>query len=172
MAGFAEQPAGLTAGGLQYLQRSTATGFPAPDFSLEDLQGNTYKLSDYRGRIVFLNLWTTWCPPCREEMPSMDALYRQLKGSGLVMLAVSQDENGAAAVAPFVAQLQLSFPILIDPGGTLSPRYGVTGYPETFIIDREGKVLEHIIGPEDWTNPARLDYFQRLLRESAPPPAT
>jgi len=153
-------------GVLQFLQRSSVTGFEAPDFALEDLHGQTLRLSDFRGRIVFLNLWATWCPPCREEMPSMDALYRTLSDEGLVMLAVSQDENGARAVAPFAEQMKLSFPILIDAGATLSPRYGVTGYPETFIIDREGKILEHIIGPEDWMNPARVDYFRRLLRSS------
>jgi peroxiredoxin len=153
---------------LQYLQRSSVTGFEAPDFALPDLRGEVHRLSDFRGRFVFLNLWTTWCPPCREEMPSMQALYREMRDRGLVMLAVSQDENGARVVVPFAEQLGLSFPILIDPEATLSPRYGVTGYPETFIIDGEGKVLEHVIGPENWMSPARLDFFHRLLSPVAP----
>jgi len=157
---------------LQLLQRSSVTGFEAPDFALQDLDGKTHRLSDYRGSVVFLNLWTTWCPPCREEMPSMDALHRELVDEGLVVLAVSEDENGARVVAPFAKQLGLSFPILLDDGASLSPRYGVTGYPETFIIDREGKVLEHVIGPENWMNPARIDYFRRLLRPSAPAAAS
>jgi peroxiredoxin len=154
---------------LQQRERATRTGFPAPDFALLDLQGHTHRLSDFRGRVVFLNLWATWCPPCRLEMPAMEALYQQLKGHDFVMLAVSEDVDGAEAVGPFVADLGLSFPILLDPAGRLPPRYGVTGYPETFVIDRNGHVIEHIVGPAEWQREDIVARFRALL---AAPTAT
>lgn len=149
--------------GLQYLQRAPRTGYDAPDFTLPDLQGKPHRLSDFRGRVVFLNLWATWCPPCRLEMPSMEALYRRLRHRDLVMLAVAEDAGGAAAVAPFVREVGLTFPVLLDPEATLSPRYGATGYPETFIIDRDGRVVNHTIGPQDWDSEEMVAYFEQLL---------
>ena len=97
----------------------------------------------------------------------MEELYHRLKGRDFAMIAVSEDENGSAVVAPFVTQNRLSFPVLLDPEGRLSTRYGATGYPETFIIDRAGQVVNHIIGPADWTSPQILDYFERLLERGA-----
>jgi len=152
--------------GLQYLQRPSHTGYAAAEFTLPDLNGKTYKLSDFRGKVVFLNLWATWCPPCRMEMPSMEALYRKLQQRDFVMLAVAEDEGGAAAVGPFVRDLGLSFPVLLDPDATLAPRYGATGYPETFIIDRNGQVVKHTIGPAEWASDEWIAYFEQLL---APP---
>ena len=96
----------------------------------------------------------------------MQALYRRMEGRDFAMLAVSQDADGGAAVAPFVQELGLTFPILLDPEARLSPRYGVTGYPETFIIDRNGHVVNHVIGPAEWNSPEMVAYFERLL---APP---
>ena len=148
---------------LQVAQRSPRTGYPAPDFALPDLAGTTHRLSDYRGKIVFVNLWATWCPPCREEMPGMQRLSQQLAGRDFVMLAIAEDEGGAAAVGPFVAQLGLTFPVLLDPDARLSPRFGVTGYPETFILDRNGNVVNHIIGPAAWGSESMLKYFHALL---------
>jgi peroxiredoxin len=152
--------------GLQYMGRSSRSGYEAPQFTLPDVHGQPHRLSDFRGRIVFLNLWATWCPPCRAEMPSMEALYRRLKDRDFAMLAVAEDEGGVGVVRPFVEEMKLTFPVLIDPQASLSPRYGATGYPETFIIDREGRVVSHTIGPEDWNTPEMLAYFDQLL--SAP----
>ena len=131
---------------LQYFGRSTSTGYAAPDFTLKDLAGTPYRLSELRGRVIFLNLWATWCPPCRDEMPSMEALYRRFKDRDFVMLAVAEDAGGEAAVRPFVDEMRLTFPVLLDPEATLSPRYGATGYPETFIIDREGRSHRSAVG--------------------------
>lgn len=151
--------------GLQYMHRPPSTGYEAADFTLPDLQGNPVRLSDLRGKVVFLNLWATWCPPCRMEMPGMERLYHQLAGRDFAMLAVAEDNGGAEAVAPFVRQQGLSFPVLLDPDATLSPRYGATGYPETFIIDRSGRVVNHTIGPADWGSKEMLAYFEQLLRQ-------
>ncbi|HVN85061.1 MAG TPA: TlpA disulfide reductase family protein [Candidatus Binatia bacterium] len=145
------------------------TGFPAPDFSAADLRGSVQRLSDYRGKIVFLNVWATWCPPCRMEMPSMEQLYRRFKDRDFVMLAVSQDTDGPAAVRALVEQVGVTFPVLIDPDGEVSRRYGVTGYPETFVIDRDGKVIEHFIGPEDWGSTRSYQYFAHLLQADSNP---
>ncbi len=152
---------------VQRRQEGELASFAAPDFVLSDLHGRTHRLSDYRGKIVFLNLWATWCPPCREEMPSMEQLYRRLQGDSFVMLAVSQDEDPAISVRPFVEQLHLSFPILLDPDGKVPPNYGVTGYPETFVIDRSGSVIEHVIGPRDWASESSYRYFSALLTGAA-----
>ncbi len=149
--------------GLQRAQRGPELGYEAPDFSLPDLDGKLHHLSDYRGQVVFLNLWATWCPPCRMEMPAMEALYQRLGGRGFTILAVSADENGATAVAPYVSEMGLSFPVLLDPEGRLSPRYGVTGYPETFIIDRQGRVVNHTIGPAAWDSEELVAFFVDLL---------
>jgi peroxiredoxin len=153
--------------GLQYLHRPPSTGYAAPDFTLPDLQGRQVRLSDFRGKVVFLNLWATWCPPCRMEMPSMEALYRGLAGKDFVMLAVAEDEGGAPAVGSFVRELGLTFTVLLDPEATLSPRYGATGYPETFIIDRNGEVVNHTIGPAEWDSEEMIAYFQHLLATPA-----
>ena len=93
----------------------------------------------------------------------MQTLYKQLAQRDFVMLAVAEDDGGAAAVGPFVRDAGLTFPVLLDPEATLSPRYGATGYPETFIIDRNGRVINHTIGPEQWDSAEMVAYFQQLL---------
>jgi peroxiredoxin len=134
----------------------------APDFAVPDLHGNTVRLSGLRGKVVLLNLWATWCPPCREEMPSMESVWGRLRDRGLVLLAVSEDEE-AARVAPFVTEMKLSFPVLLDPRHEVGDRYGVWGYPETFVIDRNGNVVERVIGPRQWDAPAELAKLEALL---------
>lgn len=145
-------------------------GSRAPDFALPDLAGGTVRLSDLRGKVVFLNFWATWCPPCKVEMPSMEALHRSLEGQDFVMLAVSVDEGGEAAVRKFLEEIPHSYRVLIDAGAAgerLSSRtgkaYGITGVPETFIIDARGTIVEKIIGPADWASPGMMDYFRGLL---------
>ena len=149
-----------------YQQQHAAghAGFPAPDFSLRDLEGHFHRLSDLRGKVVFLNLWATWCPPCRMEMPSMERLFRHLRERGFVLLAVSQDEGGKAAVEPFVRDLGLTFPVLVDPEHQVGDRYQVWGYPESFIIDREGRIVERVIGPRRWDSPEQVEALEALLK--------
>jgi peroxiredoxin len=163
-------PLAIVAAGLlvaTWVQSRTGkrTGFPAPDFVLPDLAGHMHRLSDFRGKIVFLNVWATWCSPCRMEMPAMEKLYRRLQSEDFVMLAVSQDEDGRPPVKSLVDQLGLTFPVLIDPQAEVSRRYGVTGYPETFVIDRQGRVIQHVIGPENWESDQSYRYFHGLLQQ-------
>ena len=138
-------------------------GGTAPEFSLSDLSGNAIRLANLKGRVVFLNIWATWCEPCREEMPAMQALYTQLHGPDFEMLAVNADQGDRAAVERFVREHGLTFPVLPDPDLQVADRYRVTGYPETFIIDRNGRVVDHALGPRDWDSTASRDAFRRLI---------
>jgi peroxiredoxin len=140
-------------------------GLPAPDFSYPGLDGKVVSLSDFRGKVVFLNIWATWCPPCREEMPSMEKLYKELSGEAFEILAVSIDALGAKVVAPFMKEYKLSFPALLDPQGTVQQLYGTTGLPESFIIDKEGIIAEKIIGARNWATPEVIRYFRNLIQK-------
>jgi cytochrome c biogenesis protein CcmG/thiol:disulfide interchange protein DsbE len=139
-------------------------GSPAPNIALPGLDGRTVNLKDYRGKVVFLNIWATWCPTCREEMPSMEKLYQELKGEAFEILAVSVDKAGAKAVAPFMGAYKLSFPALLDPEGTIAKPYGVTGVPESYIINKAGIIEKIVIGPIDWTEPAVVRFFRTLIQ--------
>ncbi len=136
----------------------------APDFVVQDLKGQAARLSQHRGKVVFLNLWTTWCPPCREEMPAMQRLAKKLEGEGFVMLALSEDDE-ATKVKAFVDEMNIEFPVLIDPTGAVGRQYGITGYPETFIINREGKQVARYIGPRDWSDPQVERDLRTLIDE-------
>lgn len=139
-------------------------GDPAPVFTFPGLDGKMVSLTDYKGKVVFLNIWATWCPPCREEMPSMEKLYQQLKGEDFEILAVSVDASGAETVGPFMKKYGLSFPALLDAGGTIQYLYGTTGLPESFIIGKEGIIEKIVIGPMDWSTPEVFRLFRNLLQ--------
>ena len=138
-------------------------GKPAPEFSLADLKGNAVRLANLKGKVVFVNLFATWCEPCRQEMPSMQALYAQLGGKDFEMIGVSADQSGRDVVERFVKTYALTFPVLPDPDLQVADRYQVTGYPETFIIDRNGTVVEHELGPRRWDAPDAVAAFRRLI---------
>ena len=139
-------------------------GVPAPNFALPDLTGKTVSLADYRGKVVLLNIWATWCPPCVEEMPSMEKLYQEMKGEPFEILAVSLDESGTKVVAPFMKKHKLSFPTLIDSAGIMKDLYQTTGIPESLIITKDGVILEKIIGPRNWASSGAIKYFRELSR--------
>ena len=141
-------------------------GAKAPDFTLPGLNGEMISLSDQKGKVVFLNIWATWCPPCVDEMPSMEKLYQQLKGDNFEMMAVSLDQNGSEAVLPFMRKHKLNFTALIDSKGTLKNKYQTTGVPETFIIDKNGIIVEKVIGPRDWAIPEAIIFFQNLIQKN------
>jgi len=117
-----------------------------PDFVLPRLDGKVQKLSNYRGKVVMLNLWATWCPPCIAEMPLLNDLADRYSEKGLALVGIAGDEN-ADDVRAFVQETPLHFDVLLDPHGAVGTEYGITGYPETFLIDREGKLLAKFIGP-------------------------
>ncbi|WP_447986325.1 TlpA disulfide reductase family protein [Nitrospira sp. Nam74] len=149
-------------------------GKEAPDFVLPNLNEQSVRLSDYRGKVVFLNFWATWCKPCREEMPSMEVLYKNFDRDGLVVLAVSIDRvTTKKDIPPFVSSMNLTFPVLVDSWGQTDKRYKLMGVPETYIIDQQGILREKIIGPRDWTVLDNLKTITGLLKNSSKPvPAT
>jgi peroxiredoxin len=145
-----------------------AAGNRAADFKLEALDGHTVSLESLRGKVIFLNVWATWCEPCREEMPSMQTLYEDFKNNkDFVMLAVSQDTKGRSAVAPYVEKNGFHFTILLDPENKISSSYDMSGVPETFIIDRKGQIVAHHMGAFDWSRPDVRDALQQLLDSKA-----
>jgi peroxiredoxin len=141
-------------------------GDEAPSFTFPDLEGRPVSLEDFRGRVVFLNIWATWCPTCTWEMPSMEALHRRYRDKGLAMVAVSIDALGKNVVVPYMKKLGLTFGYLLDPRGTVKGLYRITGVPETFIIDRQGKIIRKIIGPRQWMNPEMRNLIEIALRSS------
>lgn len=140
-------------------------GKEAPDFALTDLNEKPVRLSDFRGKVVFLNFWATWCAPCREEMPSMEVLHKNFEKDGLVILAVSIDRvTTTKDIPPFVKGMNLTFPVLIDSWGKTDKPYKRMGVPETFIIDQQGVIREIVIGPRDWTRIDNLTTLTTLLK--------
>ena len=142
-------------------------GTVAPPIAVTDLAGRAGALESLRGKLVVVNFWATWCPPCVAEMPSLERLHRTLGPEGLAVVTVSTDED-EAELRRFVAEQQLTLPVWRDPGGRVaSGSYHTTGYPETFVIDRTGVLLEHVVGPAEWDSPQRLAGFRQLLGQPA-----
>jgi peroxiredoxin len=138
---------GLSAGGTQTVTAAPQEGFLAPNFTLQSITGETYTLSDLRGQAVVINLWATWCPPCRAEMPALQKMYEEYKDQGLIILAVNSTvQDTASAVAPFAAEHGLTFPILLDDTGLVTNAYQVRSLPSSYFIDRKGIVRQVIIG--------------------------
>jgi peroxiredoxin len=137
-------PAAETSGGLIPSPRQ---GFLAPEFALTSLQGEFFTLSDLRGQVVVVNLWATWCPPCRAEMPALQSAYQAYQDEGVVLLAVNTtDQDSTASVESFVDEFGLTFPILLDFEGIASRLYQLQALPSTFFIDRDGVIQQVVIG--------------------------
>lgn len=140
-------------------------GVQAPDFTFPDLSGNQVTLSKLKGKVIFLNVWATWCPTCVWEMPSMEKLFQRYKGKNFEMLAVSIDILGAQVVEPFMKKYNLSFPALLDTKRKIWKPYGLTGVPETFIIDKNGSIVHKQIGSIDWAQDAVYRFFDQLINK-------
>jgi cytochrome c biogenesis protein CcmG, thiol:disulfide interchange protein DsbE len=136
-------------------------GEEAPAFVLPAPDAGGVSLANYRGQVVLVNFWATWCPPCVEETPSLEKFASQLKDQGVTVIGVSVDESDSD-LRKFIAAYHLSYPIARDPGGSLANRYGTFKYPETYILDREGRVAEKIIGPADWVDPRMINFVKDL----------
>lgn len=135
---------------------------PAPDFVLESLTGDSVSLESLRGKTVFINFWATWCPPCIEEMPSLDALYEELKDEpDFAFLAISTDE-GWDPVRKHFGSEPPAYPVLLDASGDLARRYGTTKFPETYVV-RDGQIVGYVIGPRDWSTWYAATWLRGLL---------
>src|ERR1043165_4007443 len=113
------------------------------DFTMNDLEGKSWTLRSLRGKVVLVNFWATWCPPCRKEMPDLDTLYKKFKDQGLVILAIDDEE--VAKIKPYLAEHPVTYPILLDPGRTVNEAFRVDGIPKSFVYDREGKLVAQSI---------------------------
>ncbi|MEW5814549.1 MAG: TlpA disulfide reductase family protein [Spirochaetota bacterium] len=136
---------------------------PIVDFTLEALSGKKISLSSLKGKVVLLNFWATWCPPCREEMPSMELLYKKLHKEGLEIVAVDLQEE-KKQVQKFAADNGLTFQILLDTTGRVGASYGARSIPTSYIIDKNGIVLAGVVGGRDWHTPELLSMFRELLK--------
>jgi len=148
------------------------TGTVAPDFEVNDLLGGRVRLSDHRGEVVLVNIWATWCPPCVEEMPSMERLYQKIGGDGFEIMAISidvepggfdLDGNPGGDIQAFADSLGLTFPILHDPSGAIQQLYRTTGVPESFLIGTDGILYKRVAGPTEWDAPEYKELIRRLL---------
>ncbi len=141
----------------------------APNFKLSYLDSTTADLQDFRGKVVLLNFWATWCLPCVQEMPDMEVLWQRYKDAGLVVLGVSNDNaRMRKRVATFIKRVDLSFPILLDPESTASDLYDISGIPVSYLIDREGVILAKIVGERKWASPEAFALVEHLLRPPLP----
>ena len=138
---------------------------PAPDISVVAVaDGSNLKLSDLKGKVVLLNFWATWCPPCREEIPSMIKLNKAMAGKPFQMVAVSIDEGGKPAIESFFKQSGYSLPAFVDASGASVKLYGITGVPESFIIDRQGVLVKKVIGGFAWDSPEAASFLEGLMK--------
>ena len=140
---------------------------PPLEIQLSDLFGNVVRLSEFRGKIVFLNFWATWCPTCVVEMPSMEKLHRRLKDQDFAMIAVNLKES-ETQVKSFFEKLQLSFTALLDVNGEVASGLAVNALPTTFFLDKKGRIIGMALGPREWDNQASIELFEFLINRPEP----
>lgn len=146
--------------------RLVGVGSSAPSFDALNLRtARPSGLVDYQGRVILLNIWATWCQPCRVEMPALERLSKHLATTDFRVVAVSVDVSDSSAVMDFVRDLELSFDILQDPTRRIEQRYRTTGVPESFVIDRHGVIVKKVIGAVSWDSPVNESLIRRLLDE-------
>jgi cytochrome c biogenesis protein CcmG, thiol:disulfide interchange protein DsbE len=143
-------------------QRVVEAGDRAPKFSITTESGQKISNKEFGGKLLVVNFWATWCPPCVEEMPSLNEFARTMQPAGVVVLGISVDRS-EKAYRDFLARNQLAFQVARDPEETISSTYGTFKWPETYVIDREGKVVQKYIGPRDWTDPQIVNSVKSLL---------
>ena len=147
------------------LKESPQEGFLAPDFTLQDLAGKPHTLSDLKGQVVLVNIWATWCGPCKREIPSLVRLYQSRREKGLEILAVSVDRTSPDRVASFADRYQMNFPVLLNPRGDVANNYWARSIPSTFLVDKKGVIRWKVIGTREWDDAQALARIDPLLAE-------
>jgi peroxiredoxin len=159
LAALAFAPALVGAGELKAVKGALTAG----DFVARDLAGRAVKFGELRGKVVLLNFWATWCPPCRKEMPAMERLHQRYKDRGLVVLALSQDQASSREVKAFVDGLELSFPVWQDRDGLVGRQYSIRGVPTSYLIGRDGRITYRALGEYDWDGDEARRAVEALL---------
>jgi thiol-disulfide isomerase/thioredoxin len=146
-------------------KKTVAVGLYAPDFRVTDFRtGKTLLSSDLKGKVLFVNFWASWCEPCKEEMPSVDALYKEMESNkDFIMVTILYRDTPVNAVA-YMKSKGYVFPVYSDPDGATAKSFGVTGVPETYVIDKNGVLQKKMIGPDNWYSPEEKGFISSLLR--------
>lgn len=147
------------------LKESPQEGYLAPGFTVPDLTGKMVSLSDFRGKVVLVNIWATWCGPCRMEVPSLDRLYQLRRDREFEILAVSVDRSSSSRVGEFVARYQMSFPVVHDSRGQVGRKYWARNVPSSFLVDKRGVIRWKVIGARQWDDAYVLSKIDQLLSE-------
>ena len=145
-------------------EKKSSVGYFAPSFKLRNIKGNYESLDSYRGEVVVLNFWATWCAPCRIEMPSFEKLYRRYRSEGVTVLAITLDKNSENKIKSFVDEYGLSFPILLDEKGEVERLYPSMTIPFTYIIDRQGRIVARVDGAKNWESSETFEAIEYLLK--------
>ncbi len=145
-------------------EKKSSVGYFAPSFKLRNIKGNYESLESYRGEVVVLNFWATWCAPCRIEMPSFEKLYRRYRSEGVTVLAITLDKNSENKIKSFVDEYGLSFPILLDGKGEVERLYPSMTIPFTYIIDRQGRIVARVDGAKNWESSETFEAIEYLLK--------
>jgi len=159
---------GLLLGGTQAAGFEARAATPAPELQARDLTGVPKNLADYRGKVVLLNFWASWCPPCLREMPSMERLRMKMTGRPLAIVALDSAET-PAEVNAYLSRMKLGFPILLDPDGSNTKRWKVFALPTSFLLDANGRVRYVLTGPTEWDEGEALAVIEALLAELSVP---
>ena len=146
-------------------EKKSSVGYFAPNFKLRNIKGNYESLDSYRGEVVVLNFWATWCAPCRIEMPSFEKLYRRYRSEGVTVLAITLDKNSENKIKSFVDEYGLSFPILLDEKGEVERLYPSMTIPFTYIIDRQGRIVARVDGAKNWESSETFEAIEYLLKK-------
>ena len=171
VVGGAGALAAAVAAGVALAPSAVGVGIPAPDFRATDVaSGDSVSLARFKGDVLLVNIWATWCTPCEQEMPEIERLYDELGPEGLRVLAVSVDEQGSDVVRAWTRKRHLTFTILYDPGGKIERLYQTIGLPESFVIDRSGRIVKRVTGfVVHWDDDTQKALFRRLLAQKREP---
>jgi peroxiredoxin len=152
----------LTAGTSSAWGIDELVGKKAPLFTLKDIHGRSVSLSSLNGKVVLINFWATWCPPCRDEMPSLNELYKRYKNQGLIVLAISTDRSDSGVI-DFLSKHPVDFGVISDPDAKTSRQYKVFSLPTTFLLDKNGVVVKRYLGEEEWDSPETRNEIKKAL---------
>ncbi len=145
--------------------QSSRANTKIPDFCLEGLNGKRVQLRSLKSNVILLNFWATWCGPCKEEMPSVEALYQHYKERDFVLLTISVDEGSSETTRKFIQKNRYSFPVLLDPGGKTLDLFQIDRIPAMVVIDKKGRILGRAIGSRDWSRPEVFSFIDQVLGE-------